>query len=695
MFNIRSLLSGLLLFLLAATAQAASPNNIPTVTSVAVLRAGSYAQTPSVYLKGYTTSGFGSGMLRYDAADSSTADDGCVTFVDAAGARFKRDLYGQPLSVDACGAIPNSDGSTGTDAKAAFNRWLAYLVAHGNSGSLCGWYYSSGALDPITLTVFAQGLVIKGCGFQHTYTPTTPDARVFWNATSTIFLSIGNSSGTSDSYLKASFSDWGIQASNSTHGNGIAVKLVGIAPDFRRFGAVFNNIGVDAENFDGGYMEKSYLNRNQGIGLLLEAAFEFMDLGSEITDNNTAPYGGSSPWSGTNVIIAQGSYVNTSFGLRFIRTNVNSAPGFLIDAAADVYLDEIEAESTASATGVYKPVVAGTTTVVNGLTIIHPHTQNTPIALDRVVNNAQIIENEGLITTTVNTFGAKLSGTVPTIVTSLPSNYRMTNGLTQISPNMCVDGYLSNSANYGSSGVPAPVISNGGDGSLVTTSNSATGFVVGKRYLTLTQTGGSTSPFNVASWANNVGSYGMHAGATLYIDFVAKNGTTFPSLRLVLSGVDSGGSAVTPVTLNSFGNIDSTVNGNAIHDGWTQFSIAQTIPATNGLYSLTGIDLDFDFFNHGTWNIASCSLSLNGQPNQLSTGHDRIAYTASVSSGSPVTYTGMAAAGYIPYLTGESADAVWATISGNDWVIHDANASPQTVHILFVPKSNISQTPGG
>lgn len=81
---------------------------------------GSGAVPPQVMLKQNWVAGDGGGMFRYDAGDTTTADNGGTVIVDAAGNRWKRQ-YDGPINIRWFGA--RGDGVT--DDRAAFVAALA------------------------------------------------------------------------------------------------------------------------------------------------------------------------------------------------------------------------------------------------------------------------------------------------------------------------------------------------------------------------------------------------------------------------------------------------------------------------------------------------------------------------------------------------------------------------------------------
>lgn len=92
----------------AGAASAASPQ---IVASVAALRAGNFLSFPSVTLTGWNAgSTYGGGAVNYVASDTTSPDNGCTIFVDAAGHRFYRDLGAASLTLQMCGGVP--DGTT-------------------------------------------------------------------------------------------------------------------------------------------------------------------------------------------------------------------------------------------------------------------------------------------------------------------------------------------------------------------------------------------------------------------------------------------------------------------------------------------------------------------------------------------------------------------------------------------------------
>lgn len=115
--------------------------SVAPIADIATLQAVTTTSFPyvSAYVISWRTSRFakGGGIFNYDSTDSTTADDGFITIVDASGRRWKRDINN---GVDAYMAGAYGDGSidgsgnvvtTGThDDTAAINKVIAYLKAN-------------------------------------------------------------------------------------------------------------------------------------------------------------------------------------------------------------------------------------------------------------------------------------------------------------------------------------------------------------------------------------------------------------------------------------------------------------------------------------------------------------------------------------------------------------------------------------
>jgi len=85
------------------------PASVTNVATVAALRAGTFTSL-SISLQGWTTGGDGGGgILDYNALDTTSADNGCTIFVDAAGHRYYRYWpSGAPLLTEQCGIFPGT-----------------------------------------------------------------------------------------------------------------------------------------------------------------------------------------------------------------------------------------------------------------------------------------------------------------------------------------------------------------------------------------------------------------------------------------------------------------------------------------------------------------------------------------------------------------------------------------------------------
>lgn len=108
-----------ILALLPLTASAASPQMVSTV---AVLRAANFGSYSTINLSGYNTAiDNGGGVLVLNSADTTSSDNGCTIFVDAANHRFYRAGGQASLNIDQCGAI----GSGVVDDTARINAALS------------------------------------------------------------------------------------------------------------------------------------------------------------------------------------------------------------------------------------------------------------------------------------------------------------------------------------------------------------------------------------------------------------------------------------------------------------------------------------------------------------------------------------------------------------------------------------------
>ena len=86
---------------------------------------GSGAVPPQVILKTSYVAGDGGGLFRYDAGDTTTADNGGTVIVDAAGNRWKRQFSaGEAMTLEMFGGGPAVASNT-----APFNAWVAAVNA--------------------------------------------------------------------------------------------------------------------------------------------------------------------------------------------------------------------------------------------------------------------------------------------------------------------------------------------------------------------------------------------------------------------------------------------------------------------------------------------------------------------------------------------------------------------------------------
>lgn len=141
---------------------------------------GSGAVPPQVMLKQNWVAGDGGGLFRYDASDTTTADNGGTVIVDAAGNRWKRQWSGPVHSR----WFARGDGSTNDTA--ALNAWLALSSTYALTLNAApgGKYNITAALTP----VLGNDIYIAGEGeksrIDYVGASTTPgDLLVFGNAT--------------------------------------------------------------------------------------------------------------------------------------------------------------------------------------------------------------------------------------------------------------------------------------------------------------------------------------------------------------------------------------------------------------------------------------------------------------------------------------------------------------------------------
>src|ERR1700733_11553668 len=124
-------IAGLIALQLAATA---SPSQ--AVPSIAALRGGNFGGTQTITLASfYAGSSTGGGTLVANSGDTTSADDSCTIYLDAAGHRFRRSLTGNALNVAMCGArcggVQVMDGrsaSGSANITSATARWTPAMV---------------------------------------------------------------------------------------------------------------------------------------------------------------------------------------------------------------------------------------------------------------------------------------------------------------------------------------------------------------------------------------------------------------------------------------------------------------------------------------------------------------------------------------------------------------------------------------
>jgi hypothetical protein len=130
-----------------------SISGVGNVLNIAALRALSSVIAPAVFVDGYYTGADGGeGMFWYNAADTTTPDNGGTIIVDGAGQRWYRETGGGPLSVRWFGATGNGTTNDTAAIQACFNVGNAWHFPPGN-------YVFGGLTLP-----YEVGFDLGGCG---------------------------------------------------------------------------------------------------------------------------------------------------------------------------------------------------------------------------------------------------------------------------------------------------------------------------------------------------------------------------------------------------------------------------------------------------------------------------------------------------------------------------------------------------
>lgn len=137
-----------------------------TVNSIAVLRTVVASSRPSVFVLGYYAPGDGGGgRYFYDAADTTSTDNGGTVIVGASGARWKL-CYSSSIHIRQFGAIEGT-----SDSSAAIQACVNAVVASGKQAKILMWgEYSVGS--PITFPA-CHDITIEGGDITHLSTFST------------------------------------------------------------------------------------------------------------------------------------------------------------------------------------------------------------------------------------------------------------------------------------------------------------------------------------------------------------------------------------------------------------------------------------------------------------------------------------------------------------------------------------------
>ena len=142
-------------FLLPSLALAAPPEVVP---SIVALRSGNFGSYSVLLLTAFSAGGsVGGGILVQRPSDTTSRDDNCRIYVDAAGHRFYRGISGSGFDVTMCGAIPDNT----TDATGAFQSAENVAAATGYELLCRGHYVVGSSAQTITM---GAGVKHQGSG---------------------------------------------------------------------------------------------------------------------------------------------------------------------------------------------------------------------------------------------------------------------------------------------------------------------------------------------------------------------------------------------------------------------------------------------------------------------------------------------------------------------------------------------------
>ena len=155
-----------------------------SISTLRLANWGAGAVPPQVILKTNYIAGDGGGLFRYDASDTTTADNSGTVIVDAAGNRWKRQLdKSQPYLGSWWGVV----GDSVTDNTTALNTAIA---AVGYGATLLLPY---GEIRYTNLAAIAQPIIIRGAGRVSTIlmTTTTTGTKVPITGSHVFFENLG------------------------------------------------------------------------------------------------------------------------------------------------------------------------------------------------------------------------------------------------------------------------------------------------------------------------------------------------------------------------------------------------------------------------------------------------------------------------------------------------------------------------
>jgi hypothetical protein len=155
-----------------------------SISTLRLANWGAGAVPPQVILKTNYIAGDGGGLFRYDASDTTTADNSGTVIVDAAGNRWKRQLdKSQPYLGSWFGILADSV----TNNTAALNNAIA-SIPYGSTLLL-----PQGEIRYTNLAAIAQPIIIRGAGTVSTIlmTTTTTGTKVPITGSHVFFENIG------------------------------------------------------------------------------------------------------------------------------------------------------------------------------------------------------------------------------------------------------------------------------------------------------------------------------------------------------------------------------------------------------------------------------------------------------------------------------------------------------------------------